>query len=122
MFLFFLCSIVPSVIFGQDASKLLHQQVEKFLSNPQELFAIYSNHAKHQSNELVTLLDDIHRDIYEQTQSNEFLQEKKHILTILTDDQGWGDIGYNDPTFVTPTLDYLAGHGIKFDNFYVHVR
>ena len=34
---------------------------------------------------------------------------------------GWGDIGYNDDTFVTPFIDTVASHGVKFNNFYVQV-
>lgn len=34
---------------------------------------------------------------------------KPNIITIITDDQGWGDIGYNNPGKVyTPNLDALA--------------
>lgn len=40
------------------------------------------------------------------------------MISTLT---GWGDIGYNDHTFVTPVIDFLAGNGVKFDNFYVQV-
>jgi arylsulfatase A-like enzyme len=35
--------------------------------------------------------------------------------------QGWGDIGYNDPTFVTPTIDFFARKGITLTNYYTHV-
>ena len=33
---------------------------------------------------------------------------KPNIITIITDDQGWGDIGYNNPKVYTPHLDALA--------------
>ncbi|MDG1357524.1 MAG: sulfatase-like hydrolase/transferase, partial [Akkermansiaceae bacterium] len=34
---------------------------------------------------------------------------KPNVITIITDDQGWGDIGYNNPGKVyTPNLDALA--------------
>jgi len=34
--------------------------------------------------------------------------QKPNIITIITDDQGWGDIGYNNPKVYTPHLDALA--------------
>lgn len=37
----------------------------------------------------------------------------------MTDDQGWGDIGYNNPVVKTPLLDSLAAAGIILENFYV---
>ena len=45
---------------------------------------------------------------------------KPNILVIITDDQGWGDIGYNNPEKVyTPNLDRLAKTGATFANHYV---
>lgn len=46
--------------------------------------------------------------------------EPPNILVILTDDQGWGDIGYNNPGRVyTPNLDKLAAEGAKLTSHYV---
>jgi len=44
----------------------------------------------------------------------------KHILLVLTDDQGLDDIGYNDPEFAlaTPTLDSLASEGLTLTRMY----
>jgi arylsulfatase A-like enzyme len=43
-----------------------------------------------------------------------------NVLVILTDDQGWADIGYNNPGKVhTPNLDRLAAEGARFENHYV---
>ncbi|MCA9099567.1 MAG: sulfatase-like hydrolase/transferase [Planctomycetales bacterium] len=37
----------------------------------------------------------------------------------MTDDQGWGDTGYNGhPVLRTPHLDQMANEGIRFDRFY----
>jgi len=45
---------------------------------------------------------------------------KPNIVLILTDDQGWGDIGYNNPENVyTPTLDKLAEEGARLDSHHV---
>lgn len=43
-----------------------------------------------------------------------------NILLILTDDQGWGDVGFHDNSSVqTPNLDKLAGESVEFTRFYV---
>ncbi|XP_070829769.1 arylsulfatase I-like [Chaetodon trifascialis] len=71
-----------------------------------------------------------HRSKPDQTQrrngrdarSDEPVARKKnqpHILFILTDDQGFNDIGYHNPTIKTPTLDKLAAEGVKLENYYV---
>jgi arylsulfatase A-like enzyme len=47
------------------------------------------------------------------------LAEKPNMVFILTDDQGWGDVGYNGhPKIKTPHLDDMAASGIRFDRFY----
>lgn len=49
--------------------------------------------------------------------------QKPNVLLILTDDQGYGDVGYhNNPHIKTPTIDSLANDGIKLTNFYVSPR
>ena len=46
--------------------------------------------------------------------------EKPNIICIITDDQGWADIGYNNPDKVyTPNLDKLASEGAVLENHYV---
>ncbi len=43
-----------------------------------------------------------------------------NIVLILTDDQGYGDLGFNGNTELsTPTLDDLFSQGVSFDRFYV---
>lgn len=45
--------------------------------------------------------------------------EKPNIILCMTDDQGWGDTGYNGhPVLRTPNLDQMAEDGIRFDRFY----
>jgi len=48
-------------------------------------------------------------------------QDKKpNIVVILTDDQGWADVGFNGATDIpTPNLDQLALEGVIFKNGYV---
>ncbi len=46
--------------------------------------------------------------------------ERPNVLLIISDDQGWADIGYNNPDHVyTPNLDRLAATGAKLENHYV---
>ena len=45
---------------------------------------------------------------------------RPNILMIMSDDQGWGDTGYNGNREVrTPNLDRLAASSLRFDNGYV---
>ena len=42
-----------------------------------------------------------------------------NVILVMTDDQGWGDTGYNGhPHLKTPALDAMAREGIRFDRFY----
>jgi len=44
---------------------------------------------------------------------------KPNVILCMTDDQGWGDTGYNGhPVLKTPHLDQMAREGIRFDRFY----
>ncbi|MEO1996682.1 MAG: sulfatase-like hydrolase/transferase [Planctomycetaceae bacterium] len=47
-------------------------------------------------------------------------ERKPNVLVIVSDNQGWGDIGYNDSEIKTPILDSLARGGVRFDQFYVY--
>ncbi len=45
--------------------------------------------------------------------------EKLNVIMIVTDDQGYGDVGYvGNPNVVTPQLDKLSTQSIIFDNFH----
>ena len=45
--------------------------------------------------------------------------ERPHIVLVMADDQGWGDMGYNGhPVIQTPNFDDAAATGIRFDHFY----
>ncbi|WP_282147837.1 sulfatase-like hydrolase/transferase [Algibacter lectus] len=52
--------------------------------------------------------------------NNTFGQDKPNIIVILTDDQGWADVGFNGCTDIpTQNLDRLASQGVVFTNGYV---
>ncbi|KAM3837978.1 arylsulfatase I-like, partial [Diretmus argenteus] len=61
-------------------------------------------------------------DQYDGSAQTDKVPEQKrqpHIIFILTDDQGYNDIGYHNPSIKTPTLDKLAAEGVKLENYYV---
>ncbi len=41
-----------------------------------------------------------------------------NVILIVTDDMGWGDVGYHNPEINTPTIDRLASEGLELDHFY----
>lgn len=48
---------------------------------------------------------------------------RPNIVFVLTDDQGYGDLGcYGSTEIATPNVDRLAQQGMKFTSFYVHNR
>lgn len=48
------------------------------------------------------------------------IKKKPNIIIVLTDDQGWADVGFNGATDIpTPNLDRIAKEGVVFTNGYV---
>ena len=46
--------------------------------------------------------------------------ERPNVVVILTDDQGWGDLGiHGNSALSTPNIDRMARDGAQFDRFYV---
>jgi arylsulfatase/arylsulfatase A len=49
------------------------------------------------------------------------LAKQPNVLLILTDDQGYGDVGFNgNPLVRTPTLDRMAAEAVVFDRFHAY--
>lgn len=47
-------------------------------------------------------------------------QQKPNVVIIFTDDQGYQDLGcYGSPLIQTPSIDRMAGEGMKLTDFYV---
>lgn len=44
---------------------------------------------------------------------------RPNVILIVTDDQGWADIGYHNDEVRTPNLDKLAAMGVELDAHYV---
>ena len=46
--------------------------------------------------------------------------KKPNVIIIITDDQGFGDLGINEnPNIITPNIDQFASESVQFDNFFV---
>ena len=46
--------------------------------------------------------------------------KKPNVIIIMTDDQGFGDLGVNkNPNIITPNIDQFASESVQFDNFFV---
>jgi arylsulfatase A-like enzyme len=45
---------------------------------------------------------------------------RPHILYIMSDDQGWKDVGFHGSDIKTPNLDRLAQGGAKLEQYYAH--
>ena len=43
----------------------------------------------------------------------------KHVILIVADDLGWGDVGFHGSEIPTPNLDALASSGVVLTNYYV---
>jgi arylsulfatase A-like enzyme len=45
--------------------------------------------------------------------------QRPNVLIVVSDDQGWADIGYHNPRVWSPRLDALAAAGARFPQHYV---
>ncbi len=46
-------------------------------------------------------------------------QERPHIVVMIADDLGWGDVGFHGSRIETPNIDRLAALGTRLNQFYV---
>ncbi|MFV0445700.1 MAG: sulfatase-like hydrolase/transferase [Planctomycetaceae bacterium] len=46
-------------------------------------------------------------------------QRPPNVVLIVSDDQGYNDLGVLNPEVITPSLDRLASEGVRLTNFYV---
>ena len=45
--------------------------------------------------------------------------KQPHIVFLIADDLGYGDVGYHGSDIKTPNMDALAAAGISLENYYV---
>jgi len=45
--------------------------------------------------------------------------KRPHIILMMADDLGWGDVGYHGSRIATPHIDTLAKKGVQLNQFYV---
>ena len=54
-----------------------------------------------------------------QLRADDPVVDAPNVILIMSDDQGWGDVGFNGNAEIhTPNLDAMAADGVKFDRFY----
>ena len=52
--------------------------------------------------------------------SKKELPDLQNVILIITDDQGYGDLGFHkNPNIITPAIDAFAKKSIRFNNFHV---
>ena len=44
--------------------------------------------------------------------------DRPNVILLMSDDQGWQEIGYMAPGIRTPVLDEMAAGGLRFDRYY----
>lgn len=68
---------------------------------------------------LLRLLPVIAATLFGSVVSTLFAADRPNIVLMMTDDQGWGDTGYNGhPELKTPNLDAMAAAGLRLNQFY----
>jgi hypothetical protein len=121
LILSFLGSIVSAAGTGVHAEGI-RDTARRLSKDSDALFEMYQTHKELRESGVLSPLQELLDNVLqtaEDARDSGSQSAPKHILTILTDDQGYADIGYNDPTFVTPVVDAIAKRGVKLTSFYV---
>lgn len=98
----------------------LEKELQNLLEDGNALANLYQSHKNALKTNQTSALEVLLQEIFAIAEGSES-SNPRHILTVLTDDQGYADVGYHDNSFITPTIDAIANRGIKFSSFYVHV-
>ena len=68
---------------------------------------------------LATLLTLVWSTIFATSSLAAETPKAPNLILIVSDDQGWNDIGYHNPKILTPHLDRLAATGVRLEANYV---
>ncbi|MEL7334831.1 MAG: sulfatase-like hydrolase/transferase, partial [Planctomycetota bacterium] len=52
------------------------------------------------------------------TQSRVLAEQPPHVILLVADDLGYGDVGYHGSRIKTPNIDALAKRGVRLEQFY----
>jgi hypothetical protein len=123
MSLLLICAILSLIghATASNAGSIFLNAASRYVNDKNGLIQLYVESLS-TTQDAPSKLDIILEDMVNYARENEDADAPRHILTLLSDDQGHADIGYNDDTFHTPTLDILASNGVKFDSYYSQVR
>jgi hypothetical protein len=114
-----LSSVTAAAVSSKKAETFLNA-AKQFVNDKEGLIDLYNDYTTRKSKStLYTILEGLEEYLEESKDEYDNANSKKHVLTILSDDQGYADIGYIDSTIISPTVNTLAAKGIKFNSFYV---
>lgn len=53
------------------------------------------------------------------SEKNKTQVQKPNIILFFVDDLGWSDLGFRNPRFESPNIDFLSARGINFEQAYI---
>jgi arylsulfatase A-like enzyme len=66
----------------------------------------------------ISVSSSLHLQAQEAASENQ-TNTRPNVILLMSDDQGWGDVGYNGNKIIkTPHLDKMAAQGLRLDRFY----
>ncbi|WPR73172.1 arylsulfatase [Flavobacterium sp. NG2] len=72
------------------------------------------------SNQFIGLIALLTVLIFSTTVSSQNKNKKPNVIIVITDDQGYGDLGHTGNTIIkTPTIDQFAKQGVSLTNYHV---